>query len=73
MSYNTVSRESTVGEEQGEQAALVAGSARSAASGRAGRQRLVLGCLGFLMEVSGLAHEGYEMYVHVHTSSIQQY
>lgn len=54
MSYDAVSRESTSAEEQGEQAALVAGSVQSAGSERAGRQRLVLGCLGFLMEVSTL-------------------
>eukprot|EP01046_Picozoa_sp_COSAG06_P049647 COSAG06_NODE_7688_length_2412_cov_5.095115_2_plen_93_part_00 len=53
MSYDAVSREST-SEDQGEQAALVAdgdASAAALADGRRGRQRLVLGLLGFLMEV----------------------
>ena len=53
-SYETVSRESAP-DEDGEQAALVAtdGTAAAAAeaAGKGGRQRLVLGLLGFTMEV----------------------
>jgi ACS family sodium-dependent inorganic phosphate cotransporter len=57
--YHAVSRASSAPEEEGEQASLVgdggAASALSAAAyaaeGKGGRQRLVLGLLGFMMEV----------------------
>ena len=52
MSYDALSRESAA-EDQGEQAALVADSSAGTPleNGRRGRQRLVLGALGFMMEV----------------------
>ena len=51
MSYNALGRESAA-EDQGERAALVADSgAIPLKNDRRGRQRLVLGALGFMMEV----------------------